>query len=996
MSLYVTARLKQGGVFVAGEEIECLLIFSNRPKPKNQHESGNLPRSADEDLDFVVNSSESSIASPVTSRTRSRGFTNSGSPNSPLKNQFSSLQNPNFGGANRGRNSISLSTSNSINPKKEYRSLGLVQIFGKAYLKSKHIKENLFESIKLEEQAASRFHTQDEHGSERFNEKNNKNYSSETKGSSSSTNSFWFWKIGRTSESSATSNTPSRGIGGGFSGKLSTTVDRNLLGNSDSIAALSIFETQTEIIFSELSLSENETKSFLIKSKLDKSLPPSFDGTTITIQYELVVFIKRQMLDTYSYILRVPFYIISPNFVEDENSKKSSLTSFDNKGVTSYDLSRVPKVKDSYINPINIALDLTSHHLYLNDCQSKLDFVQKFIQYNGETTNKTINDFNNDFQNALAKSQQIKNIFKSCKPLIPPSGQQLEVSLESEKMQTTGTSSFNMKENPKLQLIQKVISSTRRPSRNSYSLNVDGTTVAVVNMHKENYQLGDFVTGEVVLGVPLDGRNTTVHCYKLSIWLESYEDIDPQYLKTSPEHIQEISCLVHSELHTVCRGYSVVGFSLSSVANEKGISTRENISQHLPEIIVKKDAFKKGMSLIKGKRSHSGFFNRFISLRWRLRIQVQVVEQNTIKYRDSNGDINDISVPHDRRTYEKDPKNDHGTSEFLSSLFSEMIAIHPENHYDLSEYSLGETSGNSVKVDKAVYQRELEVIKNTPELVFTSAAGYSVNTESSQRNLTANQSNSPQTIKKKELIDGKVSPKITGDYSNSNCLNHSYSSGKVINDSTEEMENDQGIDILIESTVKEDIQDTNTSAENEIVQSTKISNLHTKKFDLEKSNDKVREVLKVSNSLDTNKKSNKEPRNNLRNTPETLKSPALNSLKTLLSQASSSEKHDSNLVNDSKRSKEGMVLTFESRYDNLESKTLECQIPIYVLPSVGSLLGIAGRRQLLSEADNNIDKNGNRANVFLESLGSKPDSDTRNVSIQAGPSDDDSFLEKFL
>ncbi|PVU95904.1 hypothetical protein BB559_002561 [Furculomyces boomerangus] len=730
MTIVVTARLKGGGVFVPGEKVECLLIFTN----KTAHNS--IPTTSNPSL--FNNTSSRDVSKGINNENihntqhkqllnnRPRSFTESftkdeSKPNSidtknlkintNIKERKYSVSSP--------RTPISISSNYSPRFDKavqeEYRALGLVQINGKAYSKSKYLKEDAFANIKMAEvNGINTIENSSQHNLRiQGDNTNSTRMSQDSVGprKSMALDSLWFWRSGNTLQDEG-SKPNERRIGGGFADKLGAAAEQGQKSIIESKQKLTLFETQTKIIFSELRLSPGESRTYLISMELLDNISPSFNHQTMSVEYEIVVFIKRQIMDNHSYILRIPFVVVS----YQQNIKN--------------------------INEIPNLIIQKPPEITCNQIMKETKLTNELTPINSEThlkTEKSLDELDIDIDGYTIKIESAKNdpeeneqeiILKEINMLSKNLLEDEYISKLIEKYKkdsTSDISSTSQSNTNGTELLSKQVKSPRsiffksikeannQNSPSSFSLLSNGEKVASIWLPKTTYQLGDIITGKIEFRSFLDGIavNHNVPSYQLSIWLESFEEVDQLYSKISVDKLKKITTCVHAEYHTFCRGYQQIGFMLhtsglvpSKIDNAK--AGRKNFG--LTNITPKRQ---KAADILMGGHLSPQLRNKLSSFSWHLRVEIVVFDTKyanlTPKTPLSNRYLIDRSKTHQVGDTQQNNKKDVGHN---------LTPIIPNNLRNSLEMS-----GGTIPIDRlsiSNYQPEYSV----SDLVLASVAGY--------------------------------------------------------------------------------------------------------------------------------------------------------------------------------------------------------------------------------------------------------------------------------
>ncbi|OMJ25604.1 hypothetical protein AYI69_g4229 [Smittium culicis] len=661
MGLTVTARLKSGGYFVSGEYLDCILVFTNDASVRRKSSTASKFRPFDTGLsprNIRLNSisSEKSINKSISINVTGDN------PNNEISSHNVLDYSNRFGSAK----SILV---NRISSDVEYRALGLAQLNGVAFSRSKHLKGYTFSDIKTFESGivSPRF---SEHNS---NIRSNNSFSSQANRVSESnpsatifskTENFWSWVTNTPRASDDLGARNSVKIGGGFSDKLGAISENTGEISKESNQKLTFYETPAEIIFSELNLELGQSRSFMISTLLDKSLPSSLKGKVVAIEYELVIFIKRNILDNHSYIIRIPFFINSKDYTVnnfDDIQNKPFLFNSPNK-ITCCELFDSPFNLDliSYSNscltlPFSINSPSISQSTELIDSSEKKMNIRNILKNNSikgiESLSfklsknplivKALNQHNsNEYKSCIINSDTSNPTHKfesSCKNI-----DNYENSL-NEKIsdlrvcdKSSDASSIYYKErdeNVKEQFIKniKISSHTKNPS--TFSLINCDEKIASVFLPKTTFQISDVILGKVEFS---GSKSKNAPCYQLSMWLESYEQIEPSYSNSDLNTVKNQTITKHSSFNKICHGYESVGFSLPTIINmqngqklphgAQSIESRRKFGLHLKNSYLRKSA-----NIIHQIQNFSQTQNGLVSLSFQIRIKVVTIDLVTLK-----------------------------------------------------------------------------------------------------------------------------------------------------------------------------------------------------------------------------------------------------------------------------------------------------------------------------------------------------------------------------
>jgi len=235
-----------------------------------------------------------------------------------------------------GNNNKNDSIKNSLSPKskstRETLSIGYIQVIGKCTLDGNHINLNLFDSIKSKIRYGS--------------------------------------KVG----------------GGGSMGYKMNKSNDPKYNRID----IPVYSTAPGILFCDLSLEPGETKIFDYSIVLPTSIPPTYYGRSIKINYSIHIGIQKTPLNTTPYSITLPFKVFS--FVEDDGSKPA------------YDI----------MNPVIINKDLST--ISQRNTES-LDLIHSPLPYTPIETNHSVKINNGfSFRNVYHLCQQASKVsYEICK-----------------------------------------------------------------------------------------------------------------------------------------------------------------------------------------------------------------------------------------------------------------------------------------------------------------------------------------------------------------------------------------------------------------------------------------------------------------------------------------------------------------------------------------------------------------------------------------------------
>ncbi|OMJ08611.1 hypothetical protein AYI70_g11436 [Smittium culicis] len=654
MGLTVTARLKNGGYFVSGEYLDCILVFTNDANARRKSSTASQFRP------FNTGSSPRNIRLNSISSEKSINTTDY-NPNNENSNQ-KAIDSPTLFGS--AKNILFNRISSDI----EYRALGLAQLNGVAFSRSKHLKSYTFSDIKTFESAIAspRFseHNSNRRPSNSFSSQVNR--VSESNPSSTifrKTENFWSWVTNTPRASDDLGARNSVKIGGGFSDKLGAISENTGEISKESNQKLTFYETPAEIIFSELNLELGQSRCFMISTLLDKSLPSSIKGKVVAIEYELVIFIKRKILDNHSYIIRIPFFINSKDLTVNNPDVQNQPFLFNSPNkITCYELFDSPFSLDliSCSNPFltlpfSINNSSVSYGTELIDSSEKEMNIRSILKTNSIKGIESLSlKLSKNPLIAKALNQHNFSEYKSCRVnsdisnpthKIEPScknSDDFENSLSEkvsglrvyDKSSDVSSNYYNqLDENVKDEFIQNIKISSRTKNPSTFSLINCGEKIASVFLPKTTFQISDVILGKIEF---LGSKNKNAPCYQLSIWLESYEQIESSYSNSDLNTVKNQTLTKHSSFNKICHGYESVGFSLPTMINlqndqnlphgAQSIESKRKFGLHLKDSYLRKSA-----NIIHQIQNFSQTQNGLVSLSFQIRIKVVTVDLASLK-----------------------------------------------------------------------------------------------------------------------------------------------------------------------------------------------------------------------------------------------------------------------------------------------------------------------------------------------------------------------------
>ncbi|OMH85603.1 hypothetical protein AX774_g837 [Zancudomyces culisetae] len=342
---------------------------------------------------------------------------------------------------------------------------------------------------------------------------------------------------------------PIGGVGGGFADKLTTaSIEHGQFKASQQ--SYTISQTQTEILFGEMKLTkESRVKRFKVGIQLKENMLPSFNGQSVKIEYEIVIYVKKRSLvdDKDTVVLRIPVVIVQnpANFI----NRKSEICRVSEIISASRQLDISSQVySDTEKEPTNQA-----------DKQGQSKVVYKLPQEDLQGNSIKLDE-------KLKKSAYLQEVV--------------------EKM------TRKVQETEKDFIFNKIREITNVYEPTIFVLKLKNAEVANVKIFRTRYQFGDRVLGTIefrcnggIGGYRSDAdssrdsagsgsisRNESLRnnmdeagaVYQVSIYLESYEQVGEKFGNMNPEKAKDMSKTITSEYHTFCRGYKKLGFCLST------------------------------------------------------------------------------------------------------------------------------------------------------------------------------------------------------------------------------------------------------------------------------------------------------------------------------------------------------------------------------------------------------------------------------------------------
>ncbi|PVU93938.1 hypothetical protein BB561_002933 [Smittium simulii] len=588
-------------------------------------------------------------------------------------------------------------------------------------------------------------------------------------------------------------------------------------------------------------------------------------------------------------------------------------------------------------------------------------------QNNNSKSEKSEIELINNLSTELSQSQVIRELFKKQKLLskrktTETTPETYNLSNQKNTILLSGSSDLDQsQENLKTQTIKEILFLTRKPSQTSFSLNLQNEHVAIVTLNKTNFQIGDSITGQVQFTNKESDTLKGIPCYQLDIWLESYENINHNFVNLPENNLKNISCTKHSEYHTLCRGYSTVGFSLSSSGN-LSCHSNENITNSKFGLSSKNNSLCKALSLINNsKYAYPQLINHFFSYKWQLKIQVTLLDlQLDSSINDSeikeNGNIPALSQRLSNNSIDLTTLNDYLVSELTRisrrSFDVDKLLSYPvfkaSNDSNLDKSFLNNTnekSGNSNIEKNTSDSSSLEPSPNTKIAEYDNE----LTRTSPKQTMFDNFENSPDETNN-DIISSRKSSTLDcytlAQNEPSNVKVDEKINGNAQVPDSKEQKADNNIDINLRKNSKIKQRNSQTFNKKNIdagqLKTVSVTNYVKKNEDSDKLNSDDKYNKRYSFALGTK----------------------LNELDISRSSMSS------NLIgaNSNANHKSRTLQTFELNHD-FETVSLECEIPITILPSVGSIMSLSFKPQSSSsEITGKKDMFGDIANTFIDEL----------------------------
>ncbi|OLY83412.1 hypothetical protein AYI68_g2448 [Smittium mucronatum] len=949
MGITVTARLKNGGFFVAGERLDCILTFSNDPFSKR-------------DSSVSVNSSSPRFqpgASNSTFNTRKPSSTGVQS-NSNSKMYISNIGH---NGLNPRRSISARNRSGSLNSQnlsqtKEYRALGLAQLNGVAFTNSSLIKDSSLSDIKnFEINPAINQFSERSLSSMSFDSTDSRI----TRGSESETipralknpESFWSWISNSPKNSEDYQNRNSSRLGGGFSEKMKVISENGSKYSRESNQKLSFYQTPTEIIFSELNLEFGQSKSFILSTFLEKSIPSSFRGKTLKIEYELVIFIKKKILDNHSFIIHIPFFVNSRSINVDNNNwnNNSSLFFNDSPEIVCRELiltsknSAFPELINPFDNPSPIGKATPSRNHLQNDLDIRTILKKNKPDQISQLTSKVLKY--SSVVNALNKVRGVtKKILDSpnCKPSNNPetnpntvlfnkdcntdaNNRLIDPNFESFKSLDMEEVTNHMRKDSRIGFLNDVSLNSDNYNPSSFSLNSNGVKIASVFLPKFSYQLGDLIEGRVDFS---DAGLQTASCYQISIWFESYEKINEEYSSSTPNRVKELTTTKYSHVHKIVHGLKTVGFSLPTVLNLKSEPTDGSFSISKEKkrrfgLSLTNSYLTKSATLIHQNQNFSQTQNSLVSLNFQIRIKVVAIDFN------SKHNIERLNFPVNNQSSKNMDESDQFLETMMDSNGYFFIKKSSRNDDNSSLNAKSDAmlskndSENLIKVSQHIPDLVIETIAKYPDLLFKA------------KNLIAN--------------DFNKSPKIISNFettSNSHTNNNIHNNVSNISQTSSSKENN------LDSDLKSINVDDHTMKNDEIPLENKTVGLMHNHITGDLENMSISGVPRKSHFVDDKPSSQKSeifsssPHENL----NSAEAPKIRERHKSNPSDMDEFKKPSSLEVIKNEDLLRYILDIRSEYDVI---SLECEIPVVILPSLGAIQMVSYKKSSkFSDDESNI------------------------------------------
>ncbi|KAJ1938207.1 Golgi membrane exchange factor (Ric1p-Rgp1p) subunit, partial [Kickxella alabastrina] len=353
-------------------------------------------------------------------------------------------------------------------------------------------------------------------------------------------------------------------IGGGLGGWAPA----NGAGHSSSRTqkSLPILISSPTVLFSELALAPGDSQTYSLKVQLPESLPPSFRGRAACITYDLVIVAKRSMLESSSYVARIPFRVLA----HVRTSGSATTFSFERPIHMPPNSSRLTfQESTSVMTPRNASPS------FIASADMSRASSASMGSPGGAGTHRLLSGGLDRIYEQLAGSEFLRSLLQGIDSDMladTRSVPSIELGANAERAAVGAEAS---KAN-----IQ-AICGRRAPV--SFSLSQDERALASVWLPKRAYQLGDMVSGKVNL------YSGSINVYHISIWLESVEAIGGQFASYEPGQTEALTRKIFAEHHGFCRGNSTLGFSLAtspSSASSFASAIVSNVWQLRIELII--------------------------------------------------------------------------------------------------------------------------------------------------------------------------------------------------------------------------------------------------------------------------------------------------------------------------------------------------------------------------------------------------------------------------
>ncbi|KAJ1680365.1 Golgi membrane exchange factor (Ric1p-Rgp1p) subunit [Spiromyces aspiralis] len=292
-----------------------------------------------------------------------------------------------------------------------------------------------------------------------------------------------------------------------------------------------VFETQPAIIFSEMNLRPGESETFKLEAELPESLPPTFRGKVARITYEVIIVVRKNMLDQRSHVIRLPIHVMP--FVNSNGdlyrfSPWNAVLNANPPKVVSPPRSLTPSHGGDGIGNASSLL-LPNHQR--DSAGSGSDSDQDILQ-------------------RLSSSEFLRSVLREISPVSGATGERPRVNSPTN----------NTIQGPASLVSRSILSACRTQAPKSFVLSHQNQRIVTVWLPTCSYQLGEVVLGK------LDFHATTLPCYRVSVWLESIETPGASYKSQIRHYPDQWGCRIHGEYHEYCRALNRVGFSIPTTS----------------------------------------------------------------------------------------------------------------------------------------------------------------------------------------------------------------------------------------------------------------------------------------------------------------------------------------------------------------------------------------------------------------------------------------------